>query len=202
MSQFLVSRETMDMLQIYVNLLAKWQQKTNLVSNSTLKKVWHRHICDSAQLKIIKQKPTKWLDIGSGAGFPGLVLAILGREQPDFHVQLVESNGKKCAFLRQVIRETNIPASVNYIRIESAAKQIDDFDIVTARALSSLDNLFEITLGWFETGAIGIFPKGREYLAELKECRGRWEFDLIKHTSLIEENSVLLEVHNLRKLVI
>ncbi len=194
-----VSRETLDLLQIYVDLLVKWQSKINLVSNSTIADVWQRHICDSAQCKIIMPDKKNWLDIGTGAGFPGLVLAILGRDQPGFHVQMVESNGKKCAFLRNVIRDTGISASVAQTRIESGAKQFDDCEVVTARALAPLDKIFDITHGWLSNGAVGLFPKGREYLREIEECHGRWDFDLIEHTSRIEENSVLLEIRNLRK---
>ena len=194
-----VSRETMELFQVYVDLLVYWQKKTNLVANSTLGEIWHRHICDSAQYKLIFPTKRKWLDIGSGAGFPGLVLAILGRDQPGFHVQMVESNGKKAAFLRKIIRETAVPASVCVERIESVAKQFDQCEVVTARAVSSLNNLFNLTSGWLEKDAVGLFPKGREYLQELEECRGRWEFDLIKHNSQIEENSVVLEIRNLKK---
>lgn len=194
-----VSRETLELLQIYVDLLVKWQNKTNLVSNSTVNEVWHRHICDSAQSKIVMPDKTKWLDIGSGAGFPGLVLAILGRNEPGFHVQLVESNGKKCAFLRAAIRETGLGANVACERIESVAKRFMDAEVVTARALAPLDELLDLTQGWLTGGAVGLFPKGREYLLELEKCRGRWEFDLVKHASRIEENSVLLEISNLRK---
>ena len=194
-----VSRETLELLQVYVDLLVKWQGKTNLVSNSTIDHAWQRHICDSAQSKIIMPNKTKWLDLGSGAGFPGLVLAILGRDEPGFHVQLVESNGKKCTFLRTVIRETGICPNLACERIESVTKQFSDAQVVTARALAPLDELLDLTQGWLTGGAVGLFPKGREYLLELEKCHGRWEFDLVKHTSRIEKNSVLLEIGNLRK---
>ena len=195
-----VSRETMELLQIYVDVLVRWQGKTNLIANSTIDTIWRRHICDSAQCKLLLPGKTNWLDLGSGAGFPGIVLAILGREESGFCVNMVESNLKKCAFLRTVIRETGISANVYSQRIESVTKQFLGIEVVTARALTSLDELFSLTFDWLGQGSVGLFPKGREYLSELEKCRGRWEFDLIKHDSRIEENSVLLEIQNLSKL--
>ena len=200
-SEFRVSRETIELMQIYVDLLCEWQKKTNLVSNSTLDEIWKRHICDSIQCRDIFPDRLQWLDIGTGAGFPGLVLSILSRNEPGFFVNLIESNNKKCAFLRKVIRETGAPANVDASRIESVAKHYPDTQVVTARALSALDNLFNLTQSWFSAGAVGLFQKGRDYSQELIKCRGSWEFDLIVHNSRIEENSVLLEIQNLKKLV-
>lgn len=194
-----VSRETMEQFQIYVDLLVEWQKKTNLIANSTVPHIWRRHIADSIQCKTILPQKTKWLDIGTGAGFPGIVLAILGTENQDFTVDMVESNNKKCTFLRRVIRETGINASVTSARIESVTKQFEDCDVVTARALANLDKLFSMTHHWIEGGAVGLFAKGRDYLKELEDCRGLWEFDLVKHQSQIEDQSVLLEIHNLKR---
>jgi len=194
-----VSRETMEIMQVYVDLLAQWQVKINLVSNSTLGDVWRRHICDSAQCKEIMPEASTWLDLGSGAGFPGLVVAILGRSEPELDVQLVESNGKKCAFLRKVIRETGVAATVINDRIESVTKQIGNVDVLTARAVAPLDRLFEYSCNWLDNGSAGLFQKGRDYMRELEYCRGAWEFDLVKHDSRTRENSVILEVRNLKK---
>ena len=194
-----VSRETMELLQIHVDLLVEWQIKTNLVANSTVKEIWHRHVCDSAQNYQIKPDVDYWVDIGSGAGFPGLVVAILFRERNDFRMQLVESNTKKCAFMRKVIRETGINAQVTDNRIESVTKQPQKIQIVSARALARLNKLFVLTGDWLENGAVGLFAKGRDYLHELQECRGVWDFDLVTHKSRIEKNSVLLEISNLTK---
>ncbi len=194
-----VSRETLDRLQIYVDLLAEWQKKTNLVSNSTIPDTWRRHICDSVQFVSILSNKNQWTDIGTGAGFPGLVLAILGIGTEGFGVTLIESNQKKCAFLRMVIRETGAKAIVISDRIESVTKQPEPTQVVTARALTSLENLLTLTSPWLESGAIGLFSKGRDYLQEIEKCRGLWEFDLVKHKSRIEEDSVLLEIRNLQK---
>ncbi len=201
-AEFHVSRESIELLQIYVDLLVEWQKKTNLVSNSSLSEIWKRHICDSIQCKSIFPNKLNWLDIGTGAGFPGLVLSILSRNEPGFAMNLVESSNKKCAFLRKVIRETGSPAKVNACRIESVTKQYQNTDVVTARALSSLDQLLLLTQSWLNSGAVGLFLKGRDYSQELEKCRGSWEFDLLVHNSRIEENSVLLEIQNLEKLEI
>ncbi|MCF6321103.1 MAG: 16S rRNA (guanine(527)-N(7))-methyltransferase RsmG [Rhizobiaceae bacterium] len=196
-----VSRETMAKLQIYVDLLVEWQKKTNLVAQSTLQDVWRRHICDSAQCeavgKVILPSGRNWLDLGSGAGFPGLVVAIVGCS--DMRVQLVESNAKKCAFLRKVIRETGIDASVTNERIESVTKQFQDVEILTARALAPMRKLLDLSHSWLENGALGMFPKGQDYMGELEDCRGVWNFDLVIHNSRTNDNSVLLEIRNLKK---
>jgi 16S rRNA (guanine527-N7)-methyltransferase len=201
-TEFHVSRESIELLQIYVDLLVEWQKKTNLVSNSSLDEIWRRHICDSIQCRAIFPNKLNWLDIGTGAGFPGLVLSILARNESEFVMNLVESNNKKCAFLRKVIRETGAMANVTANRIESVAKQFQSTDVVTARALSSLDKLLLLTQSWLNSGAVGLFLKGRDYSQELVNCRGSWEFDLLVHNSRIEENSVLLEIQNLKKLEI
>ena len=195
-----VSRETMERFQIYVDILVDWQAKTNLVAKSTLGAVWQRHICDSVQCRSIIPKATNWLDIGSGAGFPGLVVAIMEIENPDFKMQLVESNAKKCAFLRKVARETGTNVEVTLGRVESVAKQNVQTQVVSARALAPIDQLINLTQGWINQGAVGLFPKGRDYLVELEKCRGVWEFDLVTHDSMIENNSVLLEISDLKKL--
>ncbi len=196
-----VSRETMAMLQIYVDLLVEWQKKTNLVSNSTIEGVWRRHICDSAQCyvvgKTVTQNAPNWLDLGSGAGFPGLVVAILGDGEPALRMQLVESTGKKCAFLRKVVRETGVSANVTNERIESVTKQFCDSSVLTARALAPLVKLLELSQSWLKAGTVGLFPKGQDYMGELEDCRGVWNFDLVKHLSLTSKNSVLMEIRNL-----
>ena len=199
LSEMGVSRETLEKLQAYVDLLAEWQNKTNLVSNNTLNDVWQRHICDSLQCSDILPNKMRWLDLGTGAGFPGLVLAIVNRDNSNFDMQLVESSGKKCAFLRRVIRETGAIANVTNSRIESVVKRFSDCEVVSARALAPLDRLFDLTHHWLEQGTIGLFPKGRDYLHELEKCRGVWEFDLVLHPSRIEKDSVLLEISNVRK---
>ena len=112
------------MFETYVALLRKWQAAKNLVGPATLDTIWTRHIADSAQLFSLAPDARRWVDIGSGAGFPGLVLAIMGKSTPGFHVDLVESNGRKCAFLREVVRTLGLPVSVHNGRIEDVLDRL------------------------------------------------------------------------------
>ncbi|MGB7285958.1 MAG: 16S rRNA (guanine(527)-N(7))-methyltransferase RsmG [Salaquimonas sp.] len=199
-----VSRETIDRLERYFELLKQWQSKTNLVAPSTLDQFWSRHVADSLQLLTIAPKGRHWTDIGSGGGFPGLVLAIVmaqvakETDEPT-SVRLVESIQKKCAFLRRVGVETGIPVEVQAQRIESATKQIEAGEIITARALASLPKLLDLT-GMYLTGSRrALFHKGREYLSELEDSRGMWKFDLLVHESKIVSDSVVLEISNVER---
>jgi 16S rRNA (guanine527-N7)-methyltransferase len=164
-----VSRETQDRLRAYVAELERWQTVKNLVGPATLDQIWTRHIADSAQLLRLAPTARRWLDLGSGAGFPGLVIAILLGEGADVH--LVESNGRKCAFLRAAIRATGARAVVHEARIEAVMSNFTGrIDIVTARALAPLVRLLPMVKDLLRTGAMGIFPKGQDLDAELTEA--------------------------------
>lgn len=193
-----VSRETMDRLEVMRLLLVKWQAKTNLVAKGTIGEFWHRHVLDSLQILPLADNARFRIDLGSGGGFPGLVLAIAGREQSGRRHVLIESNSKKCAFLREVARETETPAEIINDRIENAVARFTSHDeqpnIVTARALAPLGKLLEWSAPLLAGGGRALFHKGREYESELADCRGLWQFDLIKHSSLVETDSVLLEI--------
>ena len=193
-----VSRETLERFKLLYNGVLQWQAKTNLISNATKDEIWERHIADSLQCIAIKPEAETWVDIGSGGGFPGLVIAAIMAELPDSDVQLVESNNKKCAFLRQMNRQMRANAQIHNERIESAAKRIKTPEIVTARALAALPKLLELSSPWLQNGAVGLFHKGREFEAELEECNGLWRFDLVKHESRISQDSVILEIRNLQ----
>ena len=195
-----VSRETIERLTVYVDRLKTWQKKTNLVSNTTLDAIWSRHIADSLQCFALFPDARQWADLGSGGGLPGMVLAILLADVDGANVHLVESNQKKCAFLRGIGRQTESVARVRCGRIESETKQIPDVEIVTARALTGLSGLFDYTLPLIERGAVGLFHKGRDYQRELADCGGLWKFDLVEHPSRIEADSVLLEIRSLEKI--
>jgi 16S rRNA (guanine527-N7)-methyltransferase len=165
-----VSRETEDRLAIFVDKLAKWRKVTNLISDSSFAGVWRRHIGDSAQLLALAPHARHWIDLGSGAGFPGMVLAIQLAGQPDAAVHLIESDQRKCAFLREVARATGAPAHIHATRIEAlAADEIAPVDAVTARAFAPLPILLDIAKSWIEQGAIGIFPRGRTSEAQLRD---------------------------------
>lgn len=193
-----VSRETFQRLELYVERLKEWQTKTNLVAPSTLEQIWERHIADSLQCIALKQDVRSWVDIGSGGGLPGLVINAVMIDHINYDLHMVESNSKKCAFLRQINRQMGGKAQIYSARIESAAKQIKTPEVVTARALASLPKLLELSSFWLEGGAVGLFHKGREYKTEIEECNGLWEFDLIEHPSRVAEDSVLLEISNLK----
>lgn len=158
-------------LDIYADLLLKWQKSINLVGPTTLTSVWMRHFWDSAQLVPLAMGRKTWLDLGSGAGFPGLVAAIFLSEQAGASVQLIESDQRKCAFLREVSRETGIGAKIHNCRIEAATiSQNPPIEIVSARALTSMKNLFGYTQEYIDSGAIGLFPKGQDVASELTQA--------------------------------
>ncbi len=197
---FKVPRETIHRLARYAELLAQWQKRTNLVGPSTLPALWSRHFADSAQLCGLAPNARLWLDLGSGAGFPGLVVAMIQAGTPDFRMHLVESNRKKCAFLAEVARETKAPVDIHAMRIEELAECAQSLrpDVVSARALAPLPRLFELATPFFGERTKGLFPKGREAEAEIKAAREDWEFDFRLHQSLTAEDSHIVEVTRLR----
>jgi 16S rRNA (guanine527-N7)-methyltransferase len=196
---FSVPRETISKLARYAELLAHWQKSTNLIAPSTLPALWSRHFADSAQLRDLAPEARLSLDLGSGAGFPGLVVAILQAGKPDFRMHLVESNRKKCAFLAEVARETAAPVDIYAMRIEDFAQSPQRLmpDIVSARALAALPRLFELAYPFFGSDTRGLFLKGREAEAEIEEARREWSFDYRLHPSLTSAGSFIVEVRRL-----
>jgi 16S rRNA (guanine527-N7)-methyltransferase len=165
-----VSRETEDRLAIFVDLLAKWRKVTNLISGPTFAEVWSRHIADSAQLLHFAPEASRWVDLGSGAGFPGMVIAIQLASKPGALIHLVESDQRKCAFLREVARATGAAAQIHALRIESIDPEaLMPVDAVTARALAPLPILVDLAKVWLMRGAVGIFPRGRTADAQLRD---------------------------------
>ncbi|MGU3400093.1 16S rRNA (guanine(527)-N(7))-methyltransferase RsmG [Brucellaceae bacterium D45D] len=193
-----VSRETVEKLIAFEELFHKWSKAINLASSSTLADLWSRHILDSAQIFPLAQNARHWVDIGSGGGFPGIVTACYLADRPDSHIDLVESAGKKAAFLRTAAGNLQIPARIHAERIEAVREKIKNPDVVTARALAPLNDLFVLSEPWLCNGAKALFQKGRDYRREIDESRVRWDFDLVKHQSAIDETSVILEISNLR----
>ena len=184
-----VSRETMDRLAAYVALVEKWQQRVNLVSASTLPDIWMRHIWDSAQLAPLVPAGTgQILDVGSGAGFPGLVLSALCHAE----LHLVESDQKKAVFLQTVIRETGIRAIVHNRRIESLPPI--GADIVTARALASLDRLLELLEAQLVPGTRCLFLKGARAESELAALDARSDIIRRLHPSLTNPEAFVVEL--------
>jgi 16S rRNA (guanine527-N7)-methyltransferase len=161
-----VSRETFERLQIYAVLLKKWQEKINLVSSKTLPDLWTRHFADSAQVLEVLPNAAIWADLGSGAGFPGVVMGIQIRERSEGVVHLIESDAKKCSFLREVSRETQAKTEVHHGRIEKEIPLLK-VDGITARALTSLSGIVEMSRPLLQKGAFGVFLKGQDVAAEL-----------------------------------
>jgi len=164
-----VSRETLEKLEIYNMLLQKWQKAINLVSKQSLEESWRRHFLDSAQLlPLIPKEAGSTLDIGSGAGFPGLVLAILGAP----NVELVESDQRKCLFLREVSRETSTQVTITNDRIENLPSKL--VDVITSRACAPLDVLLGYAKPYLGPSTVCLFPKGRSVDEELTTAQKRW----------------------------
>ena len=194
-----VSRETAAALDLYVAQLVRWQGVKNLVGPATLAEVWTRHIADALQLLDLAPEATSWLDLGSGAGIPGLILAIAGRDRPGFQVDLIESNARKCAFLTEAARLTGAPARVRNLRIEAGSADHAGVAVVCARALAPLDQLLAWTEPLLTTGTIGLFPKGRDALAELTDAARRWRFDYDLLPSRTESDSRIVRVTTLSR---
>lgn len=184
---------------IYVDLLRRWQDVKNLVGPRTLDRVWTRHIADSAQLAPLAPTARRWVDIGSGAGFPGLVLAILLRDRADCEVHLVESNSRKCAFLRAVSRETGARAQVHAGRIEDILPRLGKADVLTARALAPLADLLGLSKDLLRTGATGLFLKGQDLGAELTDAAKSWNIDYDIVPSVTDPQGRICIVRQLRE---
>ncbi len=192
-----VSRETFERLEAYVDILKKWNPRINIVAPSTLPDVWGRHILDSLQLSGMHALDGHWADFGSGGGFPGLVVAIAGHGSDGFRMTLVESDQRKAAFLRTVLREVGVSADVLVERIESLNPL--GADVITARALASLDQLFSYSLPHSHKGTVCLFHKGGNWKAEVDEAEQRWQFDYDFVPSRTNADSVILKVRNLAR---
>lgn len=193
-----VSRETLGRLALYADLLQRWQARINLVGPATLPDLWQRHMLDSAQLMAHLPASVGTLilaDIGSGAGFPGLVLAALGVGQSGGHVHLIESDTRKCAFLREVGRVMGLPAvTVHNRRIEAAALP-PLVDCVTARALAPLDQLLVYTRRLLRPGGTALFLKGESWQAEVAAAQvAGHTFTFHAHPSITQFGAVILAV--------
>lgn len=189
-----VSRETLERLEVYERLLKKWNPAINLVSKATLADIWGRHFLDSAQLfPLFPTQSAHWVDIGSGGGFPGIVLAIQAEElESNPKMTLIESDQRKAAFLLTVIRELSLSSKVIVERVEKAEAQTAD--VLSARALAPLDKLLAFAKRHLLPTGTAIFPKGETYKQEIKHAREHWRFDVKEHKSATSANSVILEI--------
>lgn len=201
---FPVSRESLDRLKIYEELLLKWQKVQNLVSPSTLDEIWHRHFADSAQLVPLVGNARTIMDLGSGGGFPALVLAILLAEEGGRSMHLVEANGRKCGFLREVVRQTGLSemsacgfsVEIHNARIEEFADSLHGFkaDLITARALAPLSALLALAQPFFSTSSRALFLKGRDLESEIEQARRDFSFISHIHDSRTDRGGRIIEI--------
>jgi 16S rRNA (guanine527-N7)-methyltransferase len=195
-----VSRETEARLDRYIALLAEWQAKTNLVAPSTLPNLWTRHISDSLQLLRLAPAAKTWVDLGSGGGFPGVVLACALAETPGANIHLIERNAKKAAFLREALRVTSAPGIVHLADIEDSVDRITvSVDCVTARALAPLHQLIAFAEPLVRKGAKALFLKGQDVEAELTESTKYWNIMPQLHSSSTGGGGWIIELDRIER---
>lgn len=186
--------EQMADLSRFLEMLTAGNEVMNLVGPATIPDFWNRHAWDSAQLIRLAPNALTWADLGAGAGFPGLVLAILGKGRPGFHVHLVESMTKRCRFLSEVVSELALPATVHNTRAENLTLQVD---IVTARACAPLHRLFGYARSYLAMGAQGLFLKGQDVVADMTEAARYWEYEADVVPSLSDAGGRIVRVKRL-----
>lgn len=195
-----VSRETEMRLDRYIDLLRQWQAKTNLVAPSTLPNLWTRHVADSLQLLSLAPTARRWVDLGSGGGFPGIVLACALAETPDATVHLIERNAKKAAFLREALRVANAPGVVHLSEIvDTVDSNLSRIDCITARALAPLHQLIGWAAPWVEQGAKALFLKGQDVELELTEATKYWNIKPRLHSSLTGGHGWIVELDQIER---
>lgn len=201
---FGVSRETLKRLDVYLETLVSWQRRINLVAPKTLDAAWERHFADSTQLaRLLPDRPASIVDMGSGAGFPGLVLAILRAEKfaqsAEENVRLFESDQRKAAFLREVSRKTGVRVDVDGARIsyDGEGKGFHSVNVVTARALAPMHKLLGYASPFFSADTVGVFPKGRDVEREIEDAQALWSFSYSLVPSVTDEDARIVVVREL-----
>jgi 16S rRNA (guanine527-N7)-methyltransferase len=190
-----VSRETLERLDRFVAELLSWRQRFNLIAQSTVPIIWIRHIADSLQLLALAPQSKTWADFGSGAGFPGLVLACALADTPGATVHLIESNGKKVAFLREAAKVTGVPAIIHATRVvDFVDNQTGGIEVVTARALAPLSELLSAAYPLVKTGTVALFPKGQHVEAELTEATKCWNIKSSLEPSLTDPKARIVKI--------
>ena len=190
-----VSRETLARLDRFAATLLAWQRRLNLIARSTKPKLWTRHMADSLQLLALAPEAKTWVDLGTGGGFPGLVVACALADRPGTQVHLVESNAKKAAFLREAARAAAAPAQIHAVRIEDFVENFGaPVDVVSARALAPLVELLASAYPLLRTGAVGLFPKGQDVGAELTEAAKCWSIQASLAPSLTDPKGQIVRV--------
>lgn len=193
-----VSRETLERLSFLQEAVVKWNPKINLVSKRSLDDMWDRHISDSAQLFALRENADEWVDLGSGGGFPGLVIAIMAKEAKEpFKVTLVESDTRKCVFLRKVAVDLDLDVSVVRQRIETLTDR--RFDVISARALASLSKLLSLSAPILTQSGSCLFMKGVSWREELTQAAADWHMKWEAIPSLTNSDSVILTIQELHR---
>ena len=188
-----VSRETLGKLEIYVEMLGKWNRAINLVSRTTIDDVWRRHIRDSLQLVDLAPIPSSWLDLGSGGGVPGLVIAAkIAETTTEQRVTLVESDQRKCAFLAAAADAMELSVSIECRRIEESTGRT--YDVISARALASLPELLELALPYRHENTICIFPKGVKADAEMSAAQQDWKINFDARKSVTDPSATIFRL--------
>jgi 16S rRNA (guanine527-N7)-methyltransferase len=192
-----VSRETIERLGAFCALVERWTPAINLVSKADSVALWERHLLDSAQLFRLAPPVASWADLGSGGGFPGLVIAILARQhRPQMMVNLVEADRRKAAFLAQAIRTLEVNAALHVARIDSLAPL--RAEVVSARALAPLPQLCGMVHRHLSASGVALLPKGEGVQEELRACAGLWQMEVTQVPSLTRAEGVILQIRGLR----
>lgn len=199
LAQLSVSRETVEALRSFEALVRRWSPTVNLVGKTGLKDLWERHILDSAQLfQLGAERAGLWLDLGSGGGFPGIVVAIIAKDRrPDLTVRLMESDGRKAAFLREAARSLAVAVEVIHDRIEVASPQ--RADVISARALAPLTGLLSFAERHIHSAGVALFSKGERYEEELLAARVGWSFDVGVVPSKTQPKAAILMIGNIHR---
>lgn len=193
-----VSRETSERLASFSEFVLKWTKAINLIAKNTEATLWERHIADSLQIYKLAGPGRRWVDLGSGGGFPGLVIAIAAYEKdPNRETILVESDARKATFLREAARHVGVDVTVLNSRIEAVNPLAAD--VLSARALAPLDKLMEYTHQHRSSDGISLFPKGRRHQEEIADARKTWQFDPIVHQSTTDAEAVIVEIRSLSR---
>jgi 16S rRNA (guanine527-N7)-methyltransferase len=194
-----VSRETIERLQAFADLTVKWTARINLISPSTIPTLWERHIVDSAQLFHYTPKAfAHWVDLGSGGGFPGIVAAIVGKEMhPEASFTLIESDQRKCTFLRTAAREFDLNVKVISKRIDDAEPQ--QADIVSARALSSVAELLPFIQRHLNPTGVSVLHKGRKWVEEIAQAKSEWAFEMSNYQSMTDPEARIIKLNRIAR---
>lgn len=195
-----ISRETFENLILFEQELLKWNNKINLIGSGTKDKIWQRHILDCVQIDEYLENYNKIIDLGSGGGLPGLVLAILNKNKQNFAIDLIEKDQKKCVFLQNIVAKLKLPAVIQNNRIEDYKIIYKGTLAITSRAFASLSTIFRLTEEFSKHNNIVAFlQKGQNYELEVEEASKNWQFSMDIYNSKLQEHSVILNINNITK---